>query len=181
MKDEKLASWDANSLLESMEEQDLSYASVPEGLKKTVFDPERHHTGSVIVDDNVAEDMMHGVYRERAGYSSFPLLNLVGDFADEVDFFLDHSVLDGFDTPSYDEASMIQEDVREDLEGYLRAGTWDLAVDEWAEMLDMEGDDLYLMVSYYQDSPIITYDADLQESPMALTPRKYASGMRKHY
>lgn len=167
-------------LMESvMQNGNISYSKIPADLAERDFQPEKHGSGKVILDENVIDDVKHGVIREYEDSAEmFAALPLVSEMYGPGEVYVEHEILDDIHSESYEGVSMLSEEVLGQVAGFFRQYTKDLALDEWRELLDQSGDDLYREIAEYQDSVLLTYDRDFYRDENAMTPGNYLDGWR---
>lgn len=157
----------------------LSYSKIPSDLKERDFRQEKHGTRKVIIDENVVEDIKHAVAREHEdSVELFPAIPLIAEMYDKGEIYLNHDVLDELRSKSYGENAMLNDEALGEVEEFFREYTTDLALDEWEDQLEEEGDDLYSWIADYQDSVLLTYDRDFFREEGAMTPGRYLDGWR---
>lgn len=151
---------------------------IPYGLHERDYDPEIHGGGSVVVDDTVVYDMMHGVVRENGDeVEAFSAIPLVAEMSGDVQAYVDHRILD--DRSGYREP-LVEEDDLNTITDFLRSNTSDLEADIWEESFDVRGDDVYRTAAHFIDAPLLTFDEDFSRNKRALTPGNYLEGRREH-
>lgn len=162
--------------MEAVELNDTS--GIPWGLESKDFDPEKHSTDAIVVDDNVVEDVLHGIVRDYSGEAEpFTLIPLIAEVYDEAEVFVDYDVFDT-ENSSYSDP-LLPEESLQTIEEFMREYTTDLGLDEWADDLGLEGDDLYAAVAEEYDAALLTYDGDFTRNDRAITPAGYLEGWRE--
>jgi len=163
-------------------DDDISNAHPPVELEDTNFNSldevVSNSVDTIILDENVVADLMNGVWRENYeepfGLESFPVLEIL-DKTDRELVYVDKGIIKDEDSAKYGNKSLVNKDAMSLVTDFVDYNCSDLAVDEWSAYLDEEEDDLYRLVSLYQDSILLTYDGDFSSFERAMTPETYLS------
>lgn len=159
-------------------EEDISNGYPPQQLEERDLNDELSSDCTIILDENVVADLLNGVWRENDGeefgVQSFPALRIIDEF-DREKIYADKKILMDMERASYSNKSLVNEEALKAATEYVDSNVSRLAMDEWEEQLNEEEDDLYRLVSGYQESILLTYDGDFSSFERATTPGKFLS------
>lgn len=151
---------------------------LPQELFEKDYDSKMHSEDIVILDEELANDLKHCCRRRRGGRTEGPadiIESIEAVHLKEGKVFLDHQLLDSIDEPGYKDCDLVSEESRRKIEELLREYTRPLNIQEWSDLLNEDGDQLYREIAYYQGAVLLTHDNDFSED-VAVTPGKFLEG-----